>query len=220
MEPTRRLTGDDGSVLAEAALLSPVLIYILFGVIEMGVYFRSYLTIGATATDGARIASIAGNASDADWQILQVIKARSTTVAQSTIVKVVIFHTTKPANGVSVVAPATCTAGVVRVSSSAAPNECNAYTPNDDWASLSVPANKTLYSCTQNTPTILPAGSRSAGWCAANRKVALTNLQSKGPPDYLGVYVIFSHKFITGLFGQQKAIIETIVTQLEPQTNQ
>ena len=50
----QRLRGDDGAALAEAAIASPVFLLMLFGVLEFGGAFRSYLTLSnMTATLGA-----------------------------------------------------------------------------------------------------------------------------------------------------------------------
>src|SRR6478672_11639736 len=69
----RRFHGDDGAILAEAALITPFFILILFGIVEFGGAFRDYQTVSNGASQGTRTAAIQGNASGADWSILQAV---------------------------------------------------------------------------------------------------------------------------------------------------
>lgn len=53
----RRLQRDRGSVAVEAALVTPLLLLLLFGIIEFGMVFKDWLTITSSVRAGARIAS-------------------------------------------------------------------------------------------------------------------------------------------------------------------
>ncbi|MGZ4729871.1 MAG: TadE/TadG family type IV pilus assembly protein, partial [Acidimicrobiales bacterium] len=70
----RRFHGDDGSIIAESALLVPFFVLLLFGMLEFGGAFRDYLTLSNAASTGARQAGIQGNAASADWNIILAVK--------------------------------------------------------------------------------------------------------------------------------------------------
>lgn len=205
LEPTRsRLRGDDGSALIEAAIITPVFIYTLFGILELGLLFKDYLAIGAATQDGARTAAILGNAPDTDYQIIQSMKKSLSPIGNSQIRNVVVWHATSPASSV----PSGCTAAVSRTQISGA-NGCNVYTPTDDFGyPPNDPVVGALYNCT--------ATGFSKGYCPATRHTALTGVNS--PPDYLGITVTVNHTYLTGLFGSSKLLIDTTITRLEPQT--
>ncbi len=56
MRVTRR-RGQRGAVAVEAALITPVLILLLFGIIEFGMLFKDYLGVTSASRAGVRIAS-------------------------------------------------------------------------------------------------------------------------------------------------------------------
>lgn len=55
---SRHLRRDSGASLAEFALVLPVLVMIVFGIIEFGIAFTKAQAIEAAAREGARLASI------------------------------------------------------------------------------------------------------------------------------------------------------------------
>jgi Flp pilus assembly protein TadG len=67
--------GERGASLLEFALVAPVLLLLIFGAFEYGLFFKDYLTVSNTTRTGARVASAAGSSADADYQILQAVKA-------------------------------------------------------------------------------------------------------------------------------------------------
>ena len=50
-----RLSGDRGAAMAEAALVSPIFILVIFAVLEFGIAYRDILSIGDATTDAARV---------------------------------------------------------------------------------------------------------------------------------------------------------------------
>jgi len=67
--------GDRGAVAVEAALVTPIFVLLLFGIIEFGMFFKDYLAVSSASRAGVRIASaeprIATYADDAAAAVLQ-----------------------------------------------------------------------------------------------------------------------------------------------------
>jgi len=195
-EPTgrgRRLRGDGGAIMAEAALLTPFFITLVFGMLEFGGAFRDYLTIANGTSQGARQAAIQGNVSTADWYILHTVVTATSAMPMSQINYIVIYKA-----GANVTGPPS---GCLTAGSAA--NNCNRYSPTDlaNLGTASTPPVNWL----ANTPD-------SGSWPAANRVVTVT-----GPPDWIGIYINTTHPWITGLFGSDITLTNNTVTQLEPQ---
>lgn len=55
---TGRQPGDSGQSMAELALLLPVFLILVFGVIDFGMGLRSYITVAQATREGARFASV------------------------------------------------------------------------------------------------------------------------------------------------------------------
>lgn len=53
----RRLSGERGGSAVEAALVTPVVMAMFFGIIEFGFVFKDYLAVGGAVRIGARVAS-------------------------------------------------------------------------------------------------------------------------------------------------------------------
>ncbi len=200
----RRGRGDHGAILAESALITPFFIFLIFGILEFGGSFRDYLTLNNGTQTGARQASIAANANDADWQILTRIKLETAAMPQSQVQRIVVFHADGPISTV----PSACLSGSSGTTGSGSPlwtNACNVYV-NPTWT--------TWVASDFGCGTVVPSPDRF--WCPTNRKYAATG--AKGPPDYVGIYIQIKHKFITGLFGPDQTMTKTSIIQIEPQT--
>jgi Flp pilus assembly protein TadG len=183
--------------MVEAALLTPILVFILFGTLEFGLAFRTFLTTSNASSAGARMASIQGNRLQADFEILKAIRGASTAIAIDDIQYVVIFK----ASGPNMAVPAGCKTASQNVGTTAAPlaGSCNRYLPAD----LKLAAMPGTWTCSVG-PMV--------NYCPPTRKVGLND-----PPDYLGVYIETKHNWITGLFGSSITMSDTAITRLEPQ---
>jgi hypothetical protein len=135
---------------------------------------------------------------DADAQILASIKKESGAISNSSIQRVVVFHATGPNSTV----PTGCANGTP-TSGTGSPSytgACNVYTAADV-------ANPTVAAtCDATSP--------ARYWCPAVRKVAMSG--TNGPPDYVGIYVVATHTYFTGLFGTSITMRSTTVSKLEP----
>ena len=213
-----RLRGDDGSVLAEAALMTPLFILLLFGVLEFGGAFRDYLTLANGSLAGTRQAAIQGNAADADWNIIQAVKKSMNAMPLWEINKVVVYRLSpigaNPGAGQCLTTvcptapvPASCLSSINGVA-----GVCNVYGPTE------LADNSATVPATWNTCPVTPSQTYPASFfCPTTRNVLAPSANNVNGPDYVGVYVEITHKWITGLFGSSIKMSDTSVTRLEPQ---
>jgi hypothetical protein len=189
MRPRPQSSRERGAALVEFALIAPLLILLVFGVIEYGMFFKDYLTVANTTRTGARVGSAAGSSADADYQILQAVKAAATALPGGTgsIQQISIYKATSAGGGPT----ATC-----QTTSSAA-DKCNTYT------STAFAQPTTKFGC--------GGGSLDSVWCPTTR----VDSQAVGP-DYIGVWVKTTHGFVTKLFGSSRTITDTVVMRIEP----
>lgn len=65
----KSLKNEKGQSLVEFAILLPILLLILMGILEFGIMLNSYLTINNSAREGARLGIVAGS----DLEIRELI---------------------------------------------------------------------------------------------------------------------------------------------------
>ena len=118
--------GERGAALVEAAIVTPLLLMLVFGIIEFGFAFKDTLTLANGSRSGARVASAAGTDPSADWFVLQAVKGATGSLAN--VNEIVVFKATGP-NGV---VPASCASGTPSGGS------CNVYMAAD-YSSISQP---------------------------------------------------------------------------------
>ena len=147
--PGRRAHGEQGTVLIEGAIAGLLFFTVLLGVIEFGLAFFDYLTTSNMSRVGARTGSTLGHTTAADYQILQQVKAATSSMPANSIQAIVVYK----ASGIGGAPPAGC-----KTASSAA-NKCNFYTPSN----FSTPL--TTFNCT----TI------DQYWCPTTRKDAASD---------------------------------------------
>ena len=165
----------------------PVMLALVFGIIEFGLAWRDKITVETGARAGARTASNLGSNAQADYNALQTTISALSSIPNANIDLVVVFN----ANSSGTV-PATC-AGGTSVSGS-----CNVYAPS------TFSLGSSSFGCGSGAP--------DRYWCPTSRVVS----QSAGT-DYVGVYVKTHHTFITLMFGASGPTIQsTAVLRLEP----
>lgn len=77
-----------GASLVEFSLVLPILLSIVFGILEMGMAFGAKITVGSAAQEGARVASFKGDDLDADCVTLEsVIDELGGDVEQVTMIR-------------------------------------------------------------------------------------------------------------------------------------
>jgi len=209
----RRCSDDGGAILVEAAFISPILFYLLFGVLEYSMVMRSYLTIGNGLRAAGRIAAIDGNDGLADYDVIQAVKRETAAMSAITIEKLIVYKA-NPSTPLGDPKPITATACLSAAvpSTRGAPDYCNIYEAARDI--IGTPGS-IRYGCSG-------ANNFSAGWCPTTRFQAATAAGTPvaGPPDTVGVYIEVRHKYVTGLFGTTKTLSDTVFNVIEPKSEQ
>lgn len=181
---------DRGTVLVEAALIMPVLIMLAMGTIEFGMAWRGRLSVQNATRAGARAGASLATDAQTDYNILQSVKSGLGT--NFTKASTIIVYKASASDGA---VPSNCLSGGSQA------GVCNVYTMADLSASPS------SFGC--------GAGAKDTSWCPTSRNADVT---SASGPDYVGVYVRYSHSLITGSFGSGTiTLADSTVMRLEPQ---
>ncbi len=193
----RRLSGDGGSALVEAAFISPIVFFMFLGIFEGGGLMLDYLSVSNAASAGVRTAGIAGSELTADYAIVHAIAGESAAINRETITRVVVYK----GNGSQSTVPIGCS-----TATSGTTGTCNVYLTTD----LDDPVTSPTFKC--------GSMSKDRFWCPTSRKTALQNDRGNGPPDWIGVYIEVNHQMVSGLFGDSRTITADVVTRIEPET--
>ncbi len=202
--PPRRLRGDDGTALIEFALVAPVLIVLVLGLIEFGTFWREQNLLVRSSQSASRTGATQGTQRYADYNTLQSIRSSLSALDNSTIDKVIIYRADSadgrvPAACKSIAAPNDLTA------KGSAANRCNVYSQAQvDYAGSPLSVFRGTDSCS--------GGSWDAFWCPSNRSRG-TDVSD---PDYVGVYVQVSYETVSGLLTDTLTASATAVFRLEP----
>jgi len=70
----KSLKNEKGQSLVEFAILLPVLLLLIMGILEFGLMLNSYLTINNSAREGARLGVVVGSKLGSDTEISDLIK--------------------------------------------------------------------------------------------------------------------------------------------------
>lgn len=80
-----------GASMVEFAIVAPLLLLLVMGMVEYGLAFKARLTIASASREGARVGSSAGTDASADYYILQAVEtALSGAIDRSKITEVVV----------------------------------------------------------------------------------------------------------------------------------
>ena len=191
----RRTDGECGAALLEAAFVAPLVILLLFAVLEGGVAFFERLTVANMSLAGARSGSGQGSEALADYQLLRAMRTGSGMDTER-INTVVVYRATGPADTV----PNACRSASVA-------SLCNRYVAAD------IVKDVAHFGCT-GPPG--PETKIDAYWCATARKTAISG--PGGPPDYIGVYVEVLHRDLTGILGDGIVLRSDSIMRMEPRT--
>ncbi|MCP4308879.1 MAG: pilus assembly protein [bacterium] len=203
----RRLRGDDGTAVVEAAVFAPVFLLFVFGVLEYGLVFRDTLTINDVVGTAASEGSIHGNnrigaSSDqtADYSIVKAIREGTSTIPVDWLDKIIVYKAQGPNAG----SPADQVPPLCKVLPAGPGPNCNIYDPEQAFIAVQT-SNVAFFDCAAG-------GNNACGWDP--------DLRDDGPAfydiDYLGVYIKLDREYLTGFFGDQFTIENAAISRLEP----
>lgn len=183
----RREHSERGVVLVEAAIVTPLVMILLLGMIEFGLLAKDHLTVSNGSRAGARVGSAAGTDPLADYNVLKSVQGA--TASLSSVDTIIVYKATSPSGTV----PVSCLGG------SGVSGVCNVYDASDLSISLAA---------------FQAAGyAKDDSWAAASRQ---TSQSAPGGPDYIGVYVKGTHNSITNLVLNNRAVKDDVIMRLEP----
>jgi hypothetical protein len=187
-EHLRKRFGERGAAMVEMAIVLPLLVLLVFGIVEYGLLFKEKLTIAAAATSSARTGATMGTRPEADFAILQALEAGLYDQVDTSILISVDIFKAEPTTG-------------------AKTTFINTYTydpmdPSCKWSPCPDPTNFTGY----GSPGNWPPGARIT-----------TLLPSGGGLDVLGIEIIYHHSAVTDLIpGIERDLTEVARVRLEP----
>ena len=189
--PARRrrgILGDRGASAVEAAIVTPVVMVLLFGIIELGFVFKDYLAVAGAVRAGVRSAS--ANPRTATFAQVAANKVAQTGGAMN-------FSDVKQL-WVYKVDPATTTT-----------NKPIGFT---DFSNCTVCVK---FSWDSGTKAFVPiTGTGASTWASTTQNAC--SLSIGGPLDRIGVYIQLKHDPFTGLVLQTIYISEASILSLEP----
>lgn len=222
---------DRGAALVEAVLVVPVLIFLIFAIIEIGGVLKSYSGAASTVRLGGRSAGLAASDPLADAQILAKVADQTKTMGRDDIQLVVIWHASGPGDHppagclpADTSAPNTATRGQA-TSPANGVGACNAYVaPSMSGGAFAMvkgtASQSTSYYFGCSGPGDPAAGHKlDCNWPGSTR-VVLTSPRGAANPhstDYVGLYVRARHGYYTGIVGSAVTITDQSITLIEPQ---
>jgi Flp pilus assembly protein TadG len=212
--------GDDGAVLVEAVMVLPILLALIFGLVDFGVGLRDRQVLQSATRNAARAAAAASTYSsgrDADRSALTTMWASLQNSRNLTVNKVVVFKANPTpwpdASSVPLTTvPAFCK-NTTAVDTGAGYNQnsvfCNVYSAKQ------VSEAATVWSNADSAGVCSTTSGFDRWWCPTTRATALTSNGFLGP-DYLGVYVQVTYKTLTKFFARTITMEDTTIVRLEP----
>lgn len=204
---TKGWRSDNGTALVETALVIPIFIAIVLGIIEFGLVYRDVLITSDAAATGARTGAVIGpritaTLTNADYVIVKDVRESLGSTPTGWVKRVVVFRASAPS-----AAPALSQVPVACRNGTAVAGICNVYNPQDAFYAVQE-GDADYFSCT---------GSGGAGGPACSwRPTARKNGPSITDIEYLGVYVRVERPYVTGLFGDKFTIEQATIVRLEP----
>ncbi len=179
-----------GATMVEAAIALPLVTLLVFGLIDAGALFRSYLTVRYVSNTAARTAVVDADSAVADYHILAAVNKHTAALDTGSLERVVVFKATSFDDAV----PADCMSGTTGVT-----GKCNVYLPADFGRPITDFGGTGPWSGDQWWPAWQRQTSRSAG------------------TDLVGVTVKARARTFSGVLGQNdREIVRTRIMRVEP----
>jgi len=181
------MLGERGATAVEAALVTPVVMAMFFGIIELGFVFKDYLAVAGSVRSGVRMASAI---------------PRTSTYAQAAADRVAL--TGGAMNFMNVQELWVYKVDPVVPAVGAADKPVG-------FTSFSNCTTCVKFSWNDTTKKFAPT---SDTWAASSHNACSTNLG--GPPDRIGVYLKLKHDAFTGFVFNTVTIAEASIMTFEP----
>lgn len=201
-----------GSVAVEAALVTPLVITLVLGILEFSFIFRDYLAVSSVVRVGARIASAnpaagAGTCTPAPCtpptspafagMAANAIQQAGTAMPQDSIDYIMVYQ----ANAKGYPAPSGTASGSIPTNPAAVAPSPTSTTPCSGFA------NCVAYRWVDSSNTFAYA---SGSWSSASVDACPTTAYN------VGVWMHATHKNLTGFFGATKGLSDKTVMKFEP----
>ena len=170
-----------GAAIVEFAIALPLFIALLLLVFDAGLGYSASRTSSSAARSAARVGALAGDSRDADFKVLDALRAQfRNPEGDADGARIIIVYKTSPANN-NGAPPAGCAAGSIA-------NICNTY----DASILESLTPETFATTTlpDGTETCAP-GAPDVAWCPLNRRA--------DDGSFLGVYISSVYDTTTGI---------------------
>jgi hypothetical protein len=212
-----------GAAVVEAALVLPAIIALLFGMLEMGLYFKDSLTVSEVTKDGSHTGAEWAADPGADYYILQGIQHMS---LNGVVQEVIVYDAgaVNPGNQAAQNVPSGClgsstgvqvgyydSSGVQHLTG--AIGSCNVYIgANGDFNHPLSDFTSGTFSNAMNWP-----GASRLQNTTDTRYLAGNNQQAGNGPDFIGVWVKTTHQWMTGFVSTHPTTItDQAVFRIEP----
>jgi hypothetical protein len=225
----RRQHRQRGAAMVEAGLIFPLLMFFIFGIIEVGALLSTHSAAANSVRAGGRMASVQGNAAQADQMTLARMAQESVGIKNGSVQFIIIWEAAGPDSTV----PANCLSAAEALSaanttSQGVAGSCNIYARPQaaggafQMATTGVGGNPPDYffGCTGS-------GDPGAGhkvdcrWPPQDREViisprVLPSGATRLEPDFVGIYMRVEYRYLTGLLGSTRTINDNSITLIEP----
>ena len=199
----RARRSERGSILVEFALIFPILMFLALGVFEIGLMWRTSLTLANSVRSGARVGASVTSGPLADHAALAAVGSSIASINKSGAGRATITYVEIYKANASNLPPAVCNAA----------SSCNSYTSAQVAAIIANQAGTqsnfgSASSC---------VGKWDANWCPKDRSI---DLSSANGPDYVGVAIRIVYTPVTPIFfSSTRTMSDQAVMRLEPVAN-
>lgn len=220
----RQTEGQRGAVLVETALVFPLLMFLVFGIIELGSLLSTYSASANVVRAGGRMASVQGSNASADQATIARIAQEATAISDGEIRYIIIWEASGPEADV----PAGCLSaadglGAANTSSAGVGGVCNIYAyPQASGGAFDMATGEAsnpdpmfYFGCTSASE----AGSKlDCNWQPQTRQTVISprTATTRVVPDYVGIYIRVEYNYLTGLLGSTRTITDNSITLIEP----
>jgi hypothetical protein len=227
-----RPSRDRGSLVVESAFVTPVVLLLLLGMIEVGSLLKSHSSTANAVRSAGRVASVAAADPMSDQRVLARMAQEIVGIGGQDVDFVVIWHATGPGDDVPPACipethefPNTSSLGVSDGGFDAI-GACNVYLRPDlaggafDMATGEAPNPPAYYFGCEGAADPDAGHKVDCRWPGKARRAVTTPRSTSGPvvpPDFVGVHVQVDHQMTTGLIMDAVTIKDASINLIEPQ---